>query len=716
MNMKNTPKQQTLTLDLSAPRKALYFTCAAVAFVAVSQQTKAQSIDYATFEELFGESITVGATGTPKKASEVPVNMTIISAEEIKRSGARDIPEILRAHSGMDVSRVSQTGATVAIRGYNVDGGRMRVLINGRDTFRTYEGVTQWASLPVNIEEIRQIEIVRGPATSLYGANAVTGVVNIITFNPMTEAVNNVTGRFGNTGLREVSGVATLQFGEGAGGIRLSADYFEGDIFDAPLSPDVALLRAKPENKRLSLDGLFQVADNVQLGIEGTYFDGPVVSQSSVGVGSYSDAEDYSLKATLSAELSSGRWSLSAHRNSNKELRLEVVQLETGPFALGQDIDAKSSYVEVSNFRTIGSKSAIRFSAGWKDDEVVQFGLGELAGTGTVGLRTLFASALWDYTLSDSTTLTTAVRYDHMKARRDADEASWLSFTNDDYGSFAELSVNVGLVYKASEADTVKFMYARGFNAPNLFDLGGQIIDAQSTFPGVRGFGGSPEARPAIVQQYEIQYTRSLDTLNGQFDLAAFYRTSDDVGASSATGRLSTTSDPFFPFYSGYGVIGDMKTLGFEASVSGASESGVTWALRYSYADSDGDYLQDNTAGPVTGSLYPFVTLGLDDRSAKNIVSANLGYDSDRFWVDSLLQYKSGFSSYSGTIYIPGIIDPYTSVDEVWVANVSAGYRVTEGLSVSARVEGLFDKLRQEVIMPSNAAERRIWISLSYDF
>ncbi|MBL4837116.1 MAG: TonB-dependent receptor plug domain-containing protein, partial [Kordiimonadaceae bacterium] len=166
---------------------ALKLSCSTIALFLAATQAHAQSIDYSSFEDMFGEPITVGATGTPKRASEVPVNMTIITAHQIRRSGSRDVPEILRTLVGLDVQRVTQTNANVAIRGMNIDGGRLRVLINGRDTFRTYEGVTQWATLPVSMAEIRQIEVVRGPSTSLYGANAVTGVVNIITFNPLNE-------------------------------------------------------------------------------------------------------------------------------------------------------------------------------------------------------------------------------------------------------------------------------------------------------------------------------------------------------------------------------------------------------------------------------------------------------------------------------------------------------------------------------------------------
>jgi len=64
---------------------------------------RAQSMDYGSLEQLFGEPVTTSATGSPQRVTEVPANMTIITADEIRRSGARDIPGVLRHVAGVDV-------------------------------------------------------------------------------------------------------------------------------------------------------------------------------------------------------------------------------------------------------------------------------------------------------------------------------------------------------------------------------------------------------------------------------------------------------------------------------------------------------------------------------------------------------------------------------------------------------------------------------------
>jgi len=91
----------------------------------------AQSMDYAALERLFREPVTTSATGSPQRASDVPANMEIISADDIRRSGADNIPDILQFVAGVDVRRYGVAQAEVAIRGYDQPGSpRLLVLID----------------------------------------------------------------------------------------------------------------------------------------------------------------------------------------------------------------------------------------------------------------------------------------------------------------------------------------------------------------------------------------------------------------------------------------------------------------------------------------------------------------------------------------------------------------------------------------------------------
>jgi len=195
--------------------KKFLFASAAAGLTLTAAAARAQSIDYGAMEQLFNEPVTTSATGSPQRATEAPVDMTIISAADIKRSGATDLPTVLSRVGGLDVLSWGASAADVSVHGYDRPmTPRLLVLINGRQAYLDHYGYTAWATLPVQLSEIRQIEVVKGPNSALFGFNAVGGVVNIITFDPRHDDANTVTARVGTSGYREVSLVNTLKLGE----------------------------------------------------------------------------------------------------------------------------------------------------------------------------------------------------------------------------------------------------------------------------------------------------------------------------------------------------------------------------------------------------------------------------------------------------------------------------------------------------------------------
>jgi iron complex outermembrane receptor protein len=117
----------------------------------------------------------------------------------------------------------------VAVRGYNQPGApRLLVLINGRQVYLDHYGLVAWSTLPVQLAEIQQIEVVRGPNSALFGFNAAAGVINIVTTNPLTDSVNSASVSFGNDGQKNGSLVGTTRVGDRIG-LRLSlgGDYAE---------------------------------------------------------------------------------------------------------------------------------------------------------------------------------------------------------------------------------------------------------------------------------------------------------------------------------------------------------------------------------------------------------------------------------------------------------------------------------------------------------
>jgi len=137
------------------------------------------------------EQIVVSASKRAQKLSDAPVAISVITADDIKRLGVQSIAEALRMVPGVYVQEVTGGQQEVAIRGminspkeagaFAAYSRNILVMIDGRSYFNDVFGGTFWELLPITIEDIDRIEVVCGPASALFGANAVTGVVNIIT-------------------------------------------------------------------------------------------------------------------------------------------------------------------------------------------------------------------------------------------------------------------------------------------------------------------------------------------------------------------------------------------------------------------------------------------------------------------------------------------------------------------------------------------------------
>ena len=125
------------------------------------------------------------ASKKPQKTLDSPVPVIVIEEAEIEISGASNIPDLLRRVAGIDVLSVSASDHNVSIRGFNQQtSSRVLVLIDGRPVYLDFYGFVTWDALPISMDEVKQIEIVKGPGSSMYGGNAFNGVINIITKSP----------------------------------------------------------------------------------------------------------------------------------------------------------------------------------------------------------------------------------------------------------------------------------------------------------------------------------------------------------------------------------------------------------------------------------------------------------------------------------------------------------------------------------------------------
>jgi iron complex outermembrane receptor protein len=148
-----------------------------------------------------------------QRVSEAPSAVYVISKEEIRRSGVTSIPEALRLVPGLSVARIDGSTWAVASRGFN---GRflnkLQVLIDGRSVYSPPFSAVYWDMQDTLLDDIERIEVVRGPGGTLWGANAVNGVINII-----TKTAKDTQGGLVKAGVGTEEGFSAVRYGAKAG-------------------------------------------------------------------------------------------------------------------------------------------------------------------------------------------------------------------------------------------------------------------------------------------------------------------------------------------------------------------------------------------------------------------------------------------------------------------------------------------------------------------
>lgn len=161
------------------------------------------------------EETVVTAIRREQPISQSPSNLYVITEEDIRLSGATDIPTLLRRVPGMEVIQMTAGEFNVSARGDNQQrANKLLVLVDGRSVFIDLQATASWTQLPITFPEIRRIEVLKGPASAIYGFNAFDGVVNIITKSGADMAGTTLQTGYGEFGTLRSAGVQAGTIGK----------------------------------------------------------------------------------------------------------------------------------------------------------------------------------------------------------------------------------------------------------------------------------------------------------------------------------------------------------------------------------------------------------------------------------------------------------------------------------------------------------------------
>src|SRR3984885_15346360 len=634
----NGPRASRVLFNLAAtpPRIA-----AVLALMGASHGVVAQTINYGPLEQLFGEPVTTSVTGSPQRSSEVPANMEIITAEDIRRSGARDVTSALRNVVGVDLMQFGKDQTEVSVRGYDQPfAANLLVLINGRQVYADTYSLTPRSALPVELADIRQIELVKGPSSALFGFNAVGGVINIVTYNPLYDDVNSVTVMGGTQDLAQGSAVTTFKMGDEAG-FRVSAGGRSDQNFSTPIPPTMNTGVPSNDNRgSIDLDGVIRLGDATQFRIEASHTKADQFEVSLGYVDQYSRYTTDSVKSQVTADTHLGLLQANAYIN---EIDVNSVP---GAFGEGVDFSNRVTVVQLQDIFKIGAANLLRATVEYRRDTV---NTSPEAGA-QVGYGVWSASGMWEWKIAPTISYTNAVRFERLALERSGFIPPAYQFADADWDRvLSETAFNSGLVWKVNSLDTLRLMVSRGALLPNLVELGSFV--AQSPTGNISGV---PTLNPTIVTNYEADWDRSIPALNALFRAAAFYEKTTSI-FDVVGGFADDSSGPYITPTN----IGDSRADGIELSLKGTFAEHWRWGLGYRFEALKDLFNSTDQDGDV------FVTY--QHSTPQSLVNANIGWSKARWEIDGYLRYQSATQ---GLIPLPDMtntgftpIPAYVSVD-----------------------------------------------------
>lgn len=183
--------------------------CLLVAGV-LSTVCEAANIADLSLEDLSNVEV-ISVSGRAERLADAPASIYVITSDDIRRSGARSLPEALRMAPNLQVARSGANGYAISARGFNNDNGlsnKLLVLIDGRTVYSLSLSGVFWDMQDVMLEDVERIEVISGPGSTLWGANAVNGVINVI-----TRAAKNTQGTLVALGGGNSGRDATFRYG-----------------------------------------------------------------------------------------------------------------------------------------------------------------------------------------------------------------------------------------------------------------------------------------------------------------------------------------------------------------------------------------------------------------------------------------------------------------------------------------------------------------------
>lgn len=587
---------------------------------------QAQDLTELSLEELMDVEV-YSAAKKKQRFFEVPAAVYVITPEDIRRSGAASIPELLRMVPGVIVQKVNSNTWDISARGFNgsIFSNKLLVLIDGRAVYTPLFAGVFWDVQDVVLEDIERIEVIRGPGGAVWGANAVNGVVNIITKSAQDTQGTLVVAGGGN----EERGFGTLRHGDRVGDwyYRSYAKYVnrddgfssDGGSFD---EWDVARGGFRMDNGELTFQGDFYQG-NIGQQVTGVAFSDPFRR-------TITDPEDVH-GWNLLARYAQADWFL--------QLYWDVTSRNLHTFAERRDkID-----VEYTRQLHLNERHEIIWGLGYR------INMETVSNTEAVAISEP----------SETDQIFSLFIQDEIKVSEKLKFILGSKFEHNIYTGF-EFQPNARLSYQLDEDNLVWAAVSRAVRTPSRLEVDGQLTGAASAPALFTRTVGNKDLSSEKLLAYEIGY-RHQPNHNLFFDLVLFAHHYDDLITFDVGDIITDRGFPVRTFPSVNGQEGEVHGV----ELAGDIRLRKWWKIKAAYAVMK---LELHTDSDVSNSLG--LEKGLEDVLPMHDAYLRSSFDLPRgFELDTTLRYMSSYT-YGGKI--PSIVEM-----DIRLARIINGWRVT---------------------------------------
>jgi iron complex outermembrane receptor protein len=456
-----------------------------------------------SIEDLLNVKVT-SVSKTEQRLSETASAIYVITQEDIQRSGATNIPDLLRMVPGIDVGQINSNTWAISARGFN---GRyannLVVLLDGRSVYLSTFGGVYWDIFDLPLEDIERIEVIRGPGGSMWGADAVNGVVNII-----TKAARETKGGMIEAGAGNLQpGFGTVQYGGSAGkktDYRVYAKFFNDSSLPAAAGGDGGdgwnILRGGFRS-----DSTLSSRDKLML--QGSYYDGREAQAEPFLPSLESVRQLVPVSYNLSGGFFQGVWDHEFSARSESILEVSYDQYTRN------NIVREGAGIANVDFQH-------HYKWGGRQSIVSGFSFYDSASTTNGSLAVNFNPANLE------TRLFAVFAQDEIAVDPDRVYVTVGARLEHDYYNGFGLMPTLRAAWKVSGENTVWAAVSRALNTPALNQTTMRVNFAG--FPGpngiplVAGVVGNPELENEALLDYEIGYRSNLSS-GLSLDIAAYY-------------------------------------------------------------------------------------------------------------------------------------------------------------------------------------------------